>query len=320
MPRTNKKKTILLTGGSGFIGSNLIPYLLSDGDKVICLDNLSTGSINNIESFLDHKDFEFIEHDICHAFKLDEHIDQIYNLASLASPIHYQSNPIQTTKTAVIGAYNMLELAHQHNSVILQASTSEVYGDPETHPQKEEYWGNVNPVGIRSCYDEGKRCAESLFFDFWREKGVKIKVARIFNTFGPKMQENDGRVVSNFIVQALKNIPITIYGKGTQTRAFCYVEDMAKGLKLLMNSTDDIIGPINLGSTVEYQVFQLAEKVIKKTGSHSKVIFEALPEDDPVKRLPDITKANDLLNWKPKVDIDLGLNKTIDFFKEIIVK
>ncbi len=309
-------KRILVTGGAGFLGSHLCDQLLLAGHEVICVDNLFTGSKSNISHLLSNAKFEFIRHDI--TFPLYLEVDEIYNLACPASPIHYQFDPVQTIKTNVHGAINMLGLAKRINAKILQASTSEVYGDPEIHPQNEEYWGKVNPIGIRSCYDEGKRCAETLFFDYHRQHKVKIKIARIFNTYGPRMHENDGRVVSNFIVQALQNKNITIYGQGMQTRSFCYVNDLILGIIKLMNSSDDITGPINLGNTEEYNMLELAEKIIKITGSKSKIEFFKIPQDDPKKRKPDIEKAKKILNWEPSITLDDGLLNTINFFKETI--
>lgn len=309
-------KRILVTGGAGFLGSHLCDQLLLAGHEVICVDNLFTGSKSNISHLLSNAKFEFIRHDI--TFPLYLEVDEIYNLACPASPIHYQFDPVQTIKTNVHGAINMLGLAKRINAKILQASTSEVYGDPEIHPQNEEYWGKVNPIGIRSCYDEGKRCAETLFFDYHRQHKVKIKIARIFNTYGPRMHQNDGRVVSNFIVQALQNKNITIYGQGIQTRSFCYVNDLILGIIKLMNSSDDITGPINLGNTEEYNMLELAEKIIKMTGSKSKIKFFKIPQDDPKKRKPDIEKAKEILNWEPSITLNDGLLNTINFFKETI--
>jgi UDP-glucuronate decarboxylase len=307
-----QQKKILVTGGAGFLGSHLCEKLLFLGHSVICLDNFFTGNKDNILSLIDHPFFHFIEHDVCQSIDLD--VDLIYNLACPASPIHYQFDPVKTIKTNVHGAINMLELAKSKNARILQASTSEVYGDPHIHPQKEEYWGNVNPIGIRSCYDEGKRCAETLFFDFFRQFGVAIKIARIFNTYGPRMHPNDGRVVSNFIVQALKNEPITIYGDGMQTRSFCYVDDLIQGLILLMDSEKELTGPINLGNPVEFTIRQLAELVLELMSSRSKLIYHPLPSDDPKQRKPDITLAKSKLGWRPNTQLREGLLATIEYF------
>jgi len=304
---------IIVTGGAGFIGSHLCKTLLDQGHEVICVDNLYTGTKRNIEPFLKNSKFQFIEHDITEPF--NETADQIYNLACPASPVHYQKDPVFTIKTSVIGTYNMLELAHRRKARILQASTSEVYGDPLEHPQKETYWGNVNPIGVRSCYDEGKRAAETLCMDFHRQHKTEIRIARIFNTYGPNMLPNDGRVVSNFIVQAIKGNPITIYGEGSQTRSFCYVTDMVEGLIKLMNS--NITGPVNLGNPGEFTIKQLAEKIIKITGSKSTITHQPLPQDDPKQRNPDITRAKSNLDWTPKVELDEGLKLTIDYFKKI---
>lgn len=311
--KLNKK--ILITGGAGFLGSHLAERLLKEGHEVFCLDNLFTGSLNNIKHLFNIPGFQFIEQDVCDPVDLS--IDQIYNLACPASPIHYQCDPVRTIKTNVYGAIQMLELARKHHCVILQASTSEVYGDPHVHPQTEDYWGNVNPIGIRSCYDEGKRCAETLFFDFHRQYKVPIKVARIFNTYGPRMHPNDGRVVSNFIVQALQNHPITIYGDGSQTRSFCYVDDLIDGLIRLMNSKMDFLGPVNLGNPVEFSIRELAEEVIQLTGSSSKIEYHALPLDDPKQRKPAITLAKKELNWDPKTSLKEGLIQTIAYFEQI---
>jgi UDP-glucuronate decarboxylase len=307
---------IVVTGGAGFLGSHLCERLLADGSEVICLDNYFTGSRQNVRHLLDGKHFELVRHDITFPIYLE--IDQIYNLACPASPIHYQHDPVQTTKTSVHGAINMLGLAKRVKAKILQASTSEVYGDPNVHPQPEDYWGNVNPIGPRSCYDEGKRCAETLFFDYWRQHKLRIKVARIFNTYGPRMHPNDGRVVSNFIVQALLGRDITIYGDGSQTRSFCYVDDLIEGLVRLMRSSDEIIGPINLGNPVEFSMSELANLVLDLTGSRSKIIYSALPQDDPRQRQPDIAKASELLGWKPTVPLREGLVKTINYFDEFL--
>ena len=309
-------KRILVTGGAGFIGSHLCEKLLKQGHEVICADNFYTGRRTNIAQLLSNPLFEVLRHDIC--FPLYVEVDEIYNLACPASPIHYQLDPVQTTKTSVHGAINMLGLAKRLKAKILQSSTSEVYGDPMVHPQDESYWGNVNPIGLRSCYDEGKRCAETLFFDYYRQHKLRIKVARIFNTYGPRMYPNDGRVVSNFIVQALKNEDITIFGDGSQTRSFCYVDDMIDGLIKLMDSGDEIIGPINLGNTRESSVLELAEMVIKLSKSKSKIAHQSLPKDDPLRRQPVIERAKELLGWEPKVKLEDGLKKTIDYFREII--
>lgn len=307
-------KKILITGGAGFLGSNLCKKLLDLGHFVIVLDNLSTGREKNIKPFLSNSRFRFIRHDI--VIPIDLQVDQIFNLACPASPPHYQEHPIKTTKTSVYGAINMLELAKKNNAKILQASTSEVYGDPEQHPQTESYRGNVNPIGIRSCYDEGKRCAESLFFDYHRKYKIKIKVVRIFNTYGPNMDPYDGRVVSNFIVSVLQNKPITMYGDGTQTRSFCFVDDMINGFIKMMNSDDNVTGPINLGNQDEFNLLQLADLILKLTKSNSKIIFKSLPEDDPTRRKPDICKANKILNWQPKIKLQDGLLRTIEYFKK----
>ena len=308
-------KNILVTGGAGFLGSHLCDKLISEGNKVICLDNFSTGSKENISHLLNNKYFQIIEHDV--TLPIFKEVDQIYNLACPASPVHYQSDPIKTTKTNVFGALNMLDLAKNLGIDILQASTSEVYGDPEVHPQVEAYWGNVNSVGPRACYDEGKRCAESLFFDYHREYQLNIKVVRIFNTYGSRMHPDDGRVVSNFIMQALQGKNLTIYGDGVQTRSFCFVDDMIDGFVRMMNSKKSNIGPINLGNPGEFSMLELAEKVLKFTSSKSKIIFLPLPEDDPTKRKPDITLAKKYLNWEPKIGLDEGLDKTIYYFNNL---
>lgn len=313
MPLSNVK-TVLVTGGSGFLGSHLCRKLLSQGHQVICVDNLYSSAKKNILPLLDHDNFEFIRHDI--TFPLYLEVDEIYNLACPASPIHYQADPVQTVKTNVHGAINMLGLAKRLNCKIFQASTSEVYGDPEITPQHESYLGKVNPIGKRACYDEGKRCAETLFFDYHRQHNLNIKVARIFNTYGPNMHPNDGRVVSNFIVQALMGEDITIYGDGSQTRSFCYVDDLVEGFISLMASNDDITGPVNLGNPGEFTMIELAEKVISKTKSDSKIIFLPLPEDDPKQRCPDISFAEKNLNWRPRISLDDGLEKTIDYFQQ----
>lgn len=305
-----------MTGGAGFIGSHLCETLVKTGADVLCLDNLFTGSRTNITHLLEYKNFEFLRHDV--TIPLFVEVDQIYNLACPASPIHYQFDPVQTTKTSVHGAINMLGLAKRTKARILQASTSEVYGDPEVHPQQEEYWGNVNPIGPRSCYDEGKRCAETLFFDYHRQHQLEIKVARIFNTYGPRMHPRDGRVVSNFIVQALKGEDITIYGDGSQTRSFCYVDDLVAGLVALMGSPSEVTGPINLGNPGEFTIKALAEQVIALTGSKSKLSFLALPQDDPRKRKPDINRARESLGWQPNIPLREGLEKTITYFDELL--
>lgn len=310
------RKTILVTGGAGFLGSHLCDRLIADGHDVICADNFFTGAKRNIEHLLAHPRFELMRHDV--TFPLYVEVDEIYNLACPASPIHYQHDPVQTTKTSVHGAINMLGLAKRLKCRIFQASTSEVYGDPSIHPQTEDYWGNVNPIGPRSCYDEGKRCAETLFFDYHRQHGLNIKVARIFNTYGPRMHPNDGRVVSNFIVQALKGDPITIYGEGEQTRSFCYVDDLIDGIVKLMNSPAEITGPVNLGNPVEFTIRQLAEKVIELTGTRSAFVKKPLPSDDPRQRQPDISTAERVLNWRPSIQLESGLKKTISYFESVI--
>ena len=310
------EQRILVTGGAGFIGSFLCEALLERGHEVLCVDNFFTSSRRNVEHLLGHKRFDLMRHDV--TFPLYVEVDQIYNLACPASPIHYQRDPVQTTKTSVHGAINMLGLAKRVKAKILQASTSEVYGDPAEHPQRESYWGNVNPIGIRSCYDEGKRCAETLFFDYYRQHRLRIKVARIFNTYGPRMHPNDGRVVSNFVIQALKGVPITIYGDGSQTRSFCFVDDLVDGLIRLMESPDSETGPINLGNPAEHTILQLAEKIIAMTGSKSRIEMRPLPSDDPRQRNPDIGKAKSLLKWEPKMPLEEGLAKTIAYFSGII--
>jgi UDP-glucuronate decarboxylase len=307
---------ILVTGGAGFIGSHLCKALLEQGQEVICLDNFFTGAKRNIIGLQKHPYFELVRHDVTMPYYIE--VDQIYNLACPASPVHYQINPIKTIKTSVMGSIHMLGLAKRIKATVLQASTSEVYGDPSEHPQPESYWGNVNPIGIRSCYDEGKRCAETLFMDYHRQNGVKIKIARIFNTYGPNMDANDGRVVSNFIVQALKNKDITIYGKGIQTRSFQYVDDLVAGLISMMNTPDHVTGPLNLGNPEEYRIVDLAKIIIRMTGSSSKIVFRKLPDDDPVQRKPDITLARKLIHWEPKVPLEEGLAKTIDYFKHLL--
>ena len=310
------KKRILVTGGAGFIGSHLCERLLNEGNEVICVDNFFTGSKQNIIHLLNNPYFEIVRHDI--TFPLYVEVDEIYNLACPASPIHYSFDPVQTTKTSVIGSINMLGLAKRLKIKILQASTSEVYGDPEVHPQTESYRGNVNPIGLRACYDEGKRCAETLFFDYYRQLKINIKVIRIFNTYGPKMQPDDGRVISNFIVQALKNKDITIYGDGSQTRSFCYVDDLIEGIIKMMNSREDFVGPMNLGNPNEFTILELAKKIIKLTHSKSKIIYKPLPEDDPKQRQPDIELAKKELKWKPKIQLDEGLEKTINYFARLL--
>jgi UDP-glucuronate decarboxylase len=308
---------ILVTGGAGFLGSHLCERLLAEGHDVICVDNFYTGTKENIMHLMGNPKFEVMRHDV--TFPLYVEVDQIYNLACPASPVHYQSDPVQTTKTSVHGAINMLGLAKRTGARILQASTSEVYGDPEVHPQTEDYWGRVNPIGIRSCYDEGKRCAETLFFDYWRQHSVEIKVMRIFNTYGPRMHPNDGRVVSNFIVQALQGNDITIYGDGSQTRSFCYVDDLIEGMIRFMNSPADFTGPVNVGNPVEFTIAELAEQTIQMVGSSSKISYRPLPSDDPKQRQPDISLAKERLGWEPVTDLNLGLAKTVDYFKEVLV-
>ncbi len=309
-------KRILVTGGAGFLGSFLCERLLREKHEVICVDNFFTGRKSNVSHLLDGRSFEIVRHDI--TFPLYVEVDEIYNLACPASPVHYQFDPVQTTKTSVHGAINMLGLAKRVGAKILQASTSEVYGDPEIHPQQEEYWGRVNPIGPRSCYDEGKRCAETLFFDYWRQHRLRIKVARIFNTYGPRMRPDDGRVVSNFIVQALQNKPITVYGSGQQTRSFCYVDDLIDGLVRLMGTKDEITGPINLGNPAEFTMLELANLAIELTGSRSAIKYLPLPADDPRQRQPDIGVASRELGWKPKVQLKAGLGKTIAYFEELL--
>ncbi len=310
------RKRILVTGGAGFLGSHLCQRLLAAGNEVICLDNFYTGRKENIVHLMGDSYFEILRHDIC--FPLYVEVDEIYNLACPASPVHYQFDPVQTTKTSVHGAINVLGLAKRLKIKILQASTSEVYGDPTVHPQTEDYWGNVNPIGMRACYDEGKRCAETLFFDYHRQHKMRVKVARIFNTYGPRMLQNDGRVVSNFIVQALRGQDITVYGKGQQTRSFCYVDDLVDGLVRLMNSPDDFTGPVNLGNPGEFTILELARKVLEMTGSSSRIIYGPLPPDDPTQRQPNITLARDVLSWQPLVSLDEGLAKTIAYFKALL--
>jgi len=311
-------KSILVTGGAGFIGSHLCEKLLGNGNEVICLDNFFTGTKANICHLLQNPHFELVRHDIVHPIFLE--VDEIYNLACPASPVHYQYNPVKTIKTNVMGSVHMLGLAKRVKATILQASTSEIYGNPQVHPQPELYWGNVNPIGLRSCYDEGKRCAETLFFDYHRQNKVKIKVVRIFNTYGPRMHPNDGRVVSNFIVQALRDRDITIYGNGSQTRSFCYVDDMVKGIIAMMNMGEEFIGPVNLGNPVEFTILELAQKIKELTESKSKIIHKPLPEDDPVRRKPDISLAQEALDWTPSVELSEGLKKTITYFDQVLKK
>ena len=310
------ERRVLVTGGAGFIGSHLCERLLERGDEVLCVDNFYTGTRRNVQHLLSNPLFELMRHDVC--FPLYVEVDEIFNLACPASPVHYQFDPVQTTKVSVHGSINMLGLAKRVKAKVLQASTSEVYGDPTVHPQKEDYWGNVNPIGVRSCYDEGKRCAETLFFDYRRQHRLPIKVARIFNTYGPGMHPNDGRVVSNFIIQALRNEDITIYGTGNQTRSFCYVSDLVDGLMRLMQTPDEVTGPVNLGNPVEFTIRQLAETVISLTGSSSKIAYQPLPEDDPRQRCPDISLAQNLLGWAPRVQLRDGLMKTIEYFERLL--
>ncbi|MCE5311525.1 MAG: SDR family oxidoreductase [Nitrospiraceae bacterium] len=309
-------KRILITGGAGFLGSHLCEKLLAEGHEVVCVDNFYTGRKSNIKHLMSNPYFEIVRHDVC--FPLYIEVDEIYNLACPASPVHYQFDPVQTTKTSVHGAINMLGLAKRIKAKILQASTSEVYGDPSVHPQTESYWGNVNPIGFRSCYDEGKRCAETLFFDYHRQHKLRIKVARIFNTYGPRMHPNDGRVVSNFIMQALGNEDITVYGDGRQTRSFCYVDDLIDGLVKLMSTPDDFTGPVNIGNPVESTIVEIAEKIISLTGSSSKIVHRPLPSDDPMQRNPDITLAKNSLGWEPKVNLEQGLRSTIEYFRQLL--
>ncbi|MBF0421990.1 MAG: SDR family oxidoreductase [Magnetococcales bacterium] len=309
------RKRVVVTGGAGFLGSHLCQRLLADGHDVICVDNLFSGNRDNIFHLMDNPGFEFIRHDI--TFPLYLEVDEIYNLACPASPIHYQFDPVQTTKTNVHGSINVLGLAKRLRARVLQASTSEVYGDPEVHPQREDYWGHVNPNGVRSCYDEGKRCAETLFFDYYRQHGLTIKVVRIFNTYGPRMHPNDGRVVSNFIVQALKNEPITLYGDGSQSRSFCYVDDLITGMVDFMKTPKDFPGPVNLGNDHEFTIAQLAQKIIALTGSASPLVYKPLPSDDPRQRRPDLTLARTRLGWEPRIQLDEGLAATIDYFKHL---
>ena len=315
-PRYATQKRVLVTGGAGFIGSHLCARLIEQGHSVLCVDNFFTGTRANVAALLDNPDFELMRHDI--TFPLYVEVDEIYNLACPASPVHYQFDPVQTTKTSVVGAVNMLGLAKRLRVPILQASTSEVYGDPSVHPQVESYWGNVNPIGPRSCYDEGKRCAETLFFDYHRQHNLAIKVIRIFNTYGPHMHPNDGRVVSNFIVQALRGEDITIYGDGTQTRSFCFVDDLVAGMMAMMATPDSVTGPVNLGNPVEIPVKELAERIIKLTGSSSTLIYKPLPQDDPTQRCPDISLAKSKLGWEPTVPLEAGLRRTIDYFRAFV--
>ena len=314
--REHARRSVLVTGGAGFLGTHLCEVLLARGDEVICVDNFFTGSKRNIDHLLANARFELMRHDV--TFPLYVEVDEIFNLACPASPVHYQHDPVQTTKTSVHGAINMLGLAKRVRAKILQASTSEVYGDPAVHPQREEYWGNVNPIGTRACYDEGKRCAETLFFDYHRQHKVRIKVMRIFNTYGPRMHPDDGRVVSNFIVQALTGADITLYGEGTQTRSFCYVDDLVEAMVRLMDTGDDVIGPINVGNPVESTIRELAELIVEMTGSRSRIVYRPLPSDDPVQRRPDITRARESLGWEPKVPLREGLTKTIAYFDQLL--
>lgn len=314
--KVSNRKRVMVTGGSGFLGSHLCERLLKDGCDVLCVDNFYSGTKDNVSHLIGLPNFELMRHDV--TFPLYVEVDEIYNLACPASPIHYQRDPVQTTKTSVHGAINMLGLAKRTKARIFQASTSEVYGDPEIHPQKEDYWGRVNPIGIRSCYDEGKRCAETLFFDYHRQHQVEIKVVRIFNTYGPRMHPNDGRVVSNFVVQALRGEDITIYGDGSQTRSFCFVDDMIEGFVRMMASPRDSIGPVNLGNPGEFSMIELAESVIKKVGGKSKLEMRPLPQDDPKQRQPDISLAKSLLNWEPRIDLDGGLDRTIAYFRHYL--
>ena len=310
------RKRVLVTGGAGFLGSHLCDRLVAAGNDVVCVDNFYTGAKENIADLRDKPNFELIRHDI--TFPLYVEVDEIYNLACPASPVHYQHDPVQTTKTCVHGAINMLGLAKRTGARIFQASTSEVYGDPEVHPQQESYWGRVNPIGIRSCYDEGKRCAETLFFDYHRQYGLDIKVARIFNTYGPRMHPDDGRVVSNFIVQALKGDPITIYGDGSQTRSFCFVDDLIDAFLRLMKTDREVTGPVNLGNPGEFTIAELAERVVALVGSSSEIVYQPLPQDDPLQRRPDLTLADQLLDWRPKVDLEEGLRPVIDYFRGVL--
>ena len=310
------QKRILITGGAGFLGSHLCDRLVAEDYDVLCLDNFFTGTKRNISHLLGNPNFELIRHDLVQSIFLE--VDEVYNLACPASPIHYQYNPVKTVKTNVMGAINMLGLAKRVKAKILQASTSEIYGNPAVHPQKEDYRGNVNTIGLRSCYDEGKRCAETLFFDYHRQNRVNIRVVRIFNTYGPRMHPKDGRVISNFIVQALTNQDITVYGDGSQTRSFCYVDDMIEGLILMMNGPDDFIGPVNLGNPDECSILQVAEMIVRLTGSRSKIIFKPLPQDDPIRRCPDITLAKEMFNWEPQVELEGGIKRTIEYFRGLV--
>ena len=314
----HQQKRILVTGGAGFLGSHLCDRLIREGHDVLCLDNFFTGTKQNILHLMQNPNFELIRHDL--AFPVFLEMDEIYNLACPASPIHYQHNPVKTVKTNVLGSIHMLGLAKRVHAKILQASTSEVYGDPTVHPQTESYWGNVNTIGIRSCYDEGKRCAETLFFDYHRQNHVNIRVVRIFNTYGPRMHPNDGRVVSNFIVQALKNQDITVYGDGSQTRSFCYVDDLIDGMVRMMNGSDDFVGPVNLGNPNEFTILELAEKIIEATGSKSRIVFRPLPQDDPLQRQPDISLAREKLGWQPGTALETGLQSTIAHFRNVLQK
>jgi len=314
--RNGGVRRVLVTGGAGFLGSHLCDRLIDAGHEVLCVDNFYTGTRRNVERLLGHRSFELMRHDI--TFPLYVEVDEIFNLACPASPIHYQHDPVQTTKTSVHGAINMLGLAKRIKAKILQASTSEVYGDPSVHPQREDYWGHVNPIGLRACYDEGKRCAETLFFDYWRQYDLRIKVARIFNTYGPRMHPNDGRVVSNFVVQALKGDPITIYGDGAQTRSFCYASDLIEGLMRLMDAPDDFTGPVNLGNENEFTILELAERVIQLSNSSSKIVRAPLPSDDPRQRQPDTTLARERLGWQASTQLDEGLLKTITYFEQVL--
>jgi UDP-glucuronate decarboxylase len=314
--RVANRKRVLVTGGAGFLGSHLCERLLNDGYDVLCVDNFYSGIRDNVAHLLSNPHFELMRHDV--TFPLYVEVDEIYNLACPASPIHYQRDPVQTTKTSVHGAINMLGLAKRVKAKILQASTSEVYGDPEVHPQSEDYWGRVNPIGIRSCYDEGKRCAETLFFDYRRQHNIPVKVARLFNTYGPRMHPNDGRVVSNFIVQSIKGLPITIYGDGSQTRSFCYVDDLIDALILLMNTSDEVTGPINLGNPVEFTIMELAKKIIDLTNSSSEIKYLPLPQDDPVQRRPDIGLAQSAMRWSPTIPLEVGLKNTILYFERLL--
>jgi UDP-glucuronate decarboxylase len=314
--RSLDRKRVLVTGGAGFLGSHLCERLLGAGQDLVCVDNFYTGTKDNVRHLMDHHRFEVLRHDI--TFPLYVEVDQIYNLACPASPVHYQFDPVQTAKTSVHGSINMLGLAKRVKARIFQASTSEVYGDPEIHPQREDYWGHVNPDGLRACYDEGKRCAETLFFDYHRQHGLQIKVGRIFNTYGPRMHPNDGRVVSNFIVQALRNERITIYGDGSQTRSFCYVDDLIEAFVRLMDTSDEFTGPVNLGNAGEFSILELAEKVLDITGSRSELVYRPLPADDPIQRCPDITLARETLGWEPMVPLGEGLRKTVDYFERFL--